>query len=115
MLLLHYMQARLCLTKIMMAVTELKSFVSGSSLNCIVLSNGVAGNTKFARSLQSYLMSRDHTCLKMEFGHGHGHGHGHGKMKVECIENQGAVEVTLGLHVFLTVGDYYSSDNKGCL
>ncbi|XVE62096.1 hypothetical protein DITRI_Ditri06bG0092000 [Diplodiscus trichospermus] len=66
-----------------------------------------AGDTKFARGLQIYLLSRDHSCLKSEFQLGQG------KMKVDCIENQPAVEVTLGQHVFLTVGDYYLTGKKG--
>lgn len=32
------------------------------------------------------------------------------QIKVDCIENQPAVDVVLGKHVFLTVGDYYSSE-----
>ncbi|KAG8481058.1 hypothetical protein CXB51_025764 [Gossypium anomalum] len=35
--------------------------------------------------------------------------------EVECIENQGTVEVTQGEHVFLIMGDYYLADKKGCL
>ncbi|XVF08373.1 hypothetical protein REPUB_Repub06bG0221000 [Reevesia pubescens] len=66
-----------------------------------------AGNTKFAQGLQIYLLSRDHSCLKSEFQLGHG------KMKVDCIENQPAVEVRLGEHVLLTVGDYYLREKKG--
>lgn len=32
----------------------------------------VAGNTEFARALQTYLLSRDHANLKSEFQHGKG-------------------------------------------
>ncbi|XWS43910.1 hypothetical protein CRYUN_Cryun16bG0145300 [Craigia yunnanensis] len=67
-----------------------------------------AGDTKFAQGLQIYLLSRDHSSLKSDFQLGQG------KMKVDCIENQPAVEVRLGDHVFLTVGDYYSMEKKGC-
>ncbi|MBA0581579.1 hypothetical protein Gorai_023754 [Gossypium raimondii] len=65
-----------------------------------------AGNSKFAQGLQIYLLSRDHSCLKSEFQLGRG------KIKVDCIENLAAVEVKLGEHVFLTVGDYYLTERK---
>ncbi|XP_039000355.1 isoleucine--tRNA ligase, cytoplasmic-like [Hibiscus syriacus] len=67
-----------------------------------------AGNSKFALGLQIYLESRDHYCLKSEFQLGHG------KIKVDCIENLPAVEVVLGEHVFLTVGDYYLTARNSC-
>ncbi|XP_058214012.1 isoleucine--tRNA ligase, cytoplasmic isoform X3 [Rhododendron vialii] len=60
-------------------------------------------DTKFANGLQTYLLSRDHHNLKSEFHLGNG------KVTVDCIENQPAVEVALGVHVFLTVGDYLLS------
>lgn len=63
-----------------------------------------SGNTKFAQGLQAYLFSRDHYNLKSEFQLGNS------KIKVDCIENQPAVDVVLGKHVLLTVGDYYSSE-----
>lgn len=63
-----------------------------------------SGNTKFAQGLQAYLFSRDHYNLKSEFQLGNS------KIKVDCIENQPTVDVVLGKHVFLTVGDYYSSE-----
>ncbi|MBA0551565.1 hypothetical protein Golob_022442 [Gossypium lobatum] len=66
----------------------------------------VVGNSKFAQGLQIYLLSRDHSCLKSEFQLGRG------KIKVDCIENLPAVEVKLGEHVFLTVGDYYLTERK---
>ncbi|KAJ9566388.1 hypothetical protein OSB04_002354 [Centaurea solstitialis] len=62
-----------------------------------------AGNTKYVQGLQIYLLSRDHTNLRSEFQLGNG------KIKVDCIENQPAVDVGLGEHVFLTVGDYLAS------
>ncbi|KAL3653307.1 hypothetical protein CASFOL_002988 [Castilleja foliolosa] len=62
-----------------------------------------AGNVKFAKGLEVYLLARDHSNLKSEFQHGKG------KIKVDCIEGQPAVDVVLGKHVFSTVGDYYSS------
>ncbi|KAL2455520.1 tRNA synthetase class I family protein [Abeliophyllum distichum] len=61
------------------------------------------GNTKFAQGLKSYLLSRDHHNLKLEFQQGKG------KITVKCIEDQPAVDVVLNKHVFLTVGDYFSS------
>ncbi|KAI8554303.1 hypothetical protein RHMOL_Rhmol05G0088300 [Rhododendron molle] len=60
-------------------------------------------DTKFANGLQTYLLSRDHHNLKSEFHLGNR------KVTVDCIENQPAVEVALGVHVFLTVGDYLLS------
>ncbi|CAK9141640.1 unnamed protein product [Ilex paraguariensis] len=62
-----------------------------------------AESTKFAQGLQTYLLSRDYPNLKSEFHRGNG------KIKVNCIENQPSVDVVLGQHVFLTVGDYFLS------
>lgn len=62
-----------------------------------------SGNEKYAQGLQIYLLSRDHTNLKSEFQLGNG------KIKVDCIENHPAVDVVMGEHVFLTVGDYLAS------
>lgn len=61
------------------------------------------GNEKYARSLQTYLLSRDHNSLKAEFQSGCG------KITVECIENQPTIDVMLGEHLFLSVGDSFSS------
>ncbi|OIV94953.1 hypothetical protein TanjilG_22150 [Lupinus angustifolius] len=58
-----------------------------------------SGDTKLAQNLQTYLLSRDLSNLKSEFQNG--------KKIVDSIEEQAAVEVVLGEHVFLTVGDYY--------
>ncbi|KAH7572769.1 hypothetical protein JRO89_XS03G0009900 [Xanthoceras sorbifolium] len=60
-----------------------------------------SGNTKFMQGLQIYLLSRDYSNLKSDFQLGNG------KITVSCIENQPAVNVVLGEHIFLTVGDYY--------
>ncbi|XP_071716539.1 isoleucine--tRNA ligase, cytoplasmic-like [Rutidosis leptorrhynchoides] len=65
-----------------------------------------SGNTKYAQGLQVYLLSRDHSNLRSEFQLGNG------KIKLSCIENQPVVDVVLGEHVFLTVGDYYLASNK---
>ncbi|KAL2238548.1 isoleucine--tRNA ligase, cytoplasmic [Sesamum indicum] len=67
-----------------------------------------AGNTKSAHGLQTYLLMRDHHNLKAEFQLGKG------KLKINCIEDLPPVDVALGEHVFLTVGDYFSS-SKGSL
>ncbi|GAB2301140.1 hypothetical protein Dimus_035173 [Dionaea muscipula] len=64
---------------------------------------GGPGNTKLAQGLQVYLLSRDFNNLRAEFQVGKG------KIKVDCIENQPVVEVVKGQHVFLTIGDHYSS------
>ncbi|CAH1424400.1 unnamed protein product [Lactuca virosa] len=61
------------------------------------------GNAKYAHALKVYLLSRDHSILKSEFRLGNG------KIKVDCIETLPDVDVVLGEHVFLTVGDYYSA------
>ncbi|GMH28561.1 hypothetical protein Nepgr_030404 [Nepenthes gracilis] len=68
------------------------------------------GHSKFAQGLQVYLLSRDSCNLKSEFQAGNG------KIRVDCLENQPAVEVVLGEHVFLSVGDYYLSTRTavGC-
>ncbi|KAF8402282.1 hypothetical protein HHK36_013234 [Tetracentron sinense] len=62
-----------------------------------------AGNTKCTEGLQTYLLSRDHYNLKTEFQLGNG------KITVDCIEGQPAVDVVLGKHLLLTVGDLYLS------
>ncbi|KAJ0976072.1 hypothetical protein J5N97_018037 [Dioscorea zingiberensis] len=62
-----------------------------------------SGNEKCAEALQTYLLSRDLSNLKTEFQVGKG------KIKVGCLEGQPAVEVELGKHLFLSVGDYYLS------
>ncbi|KAI3497709.1 hypothetical protein L1887_33203 [Cichorium endivia] len=61
------------------------------------------GNAKYAQTLKVYLLSRDHSLLKSEFRLGNR------KIKVDCIETLPHVDVVLGEHVFLTVGDYYSA------
>ncbi|XP_054780469.1 isoleucine--tRNA ligase, cytoplasmic-like [Prosopis cineraria] len=63
----------------------------------------VTGEAKFGHNLQTYLLSRDHSNLKIEFQEGNG------KKMVDSIEKQPAVEVVLGKHVFLTVGDFYQA------
>ncbi|XP_021721725.1 isoleucine--tRNA ligase, cytoplasmic-like [Chenopodium quinoa] len=65
------------------------------------------GNTTFANGLQVYLRSRDSNKLKSEFNAGNG------KIRVDCIKDQPAVEVLLGQHVFLSVGDHYLSRKSG--
>ncbi|XP_022897976.1 isoleucine--tRNA ligase, cytoplasmic-like [Olea europaea var. sylvestris] len=65
-----------------------------------------AGNTKFVQGLKTYLLSRDHHNLKLEFQRGNG------KITVKCIEDQPAVDVVLNKHVFLTVGDFFSSSRS---
>ncbi|KAF7827268.1 isoleucine--tRNA ligase, cytoplasmic [Senna tora] len=62
-----------------------------------------SGEAKFGHNLQTYLLSRDHSNLKSEFQERNG------KKIVDSIENQPAVEVVLGEHVFLTVGAPLSS------
>ncbi|XP_047182832.1 isoleucine--tRNA ligase, cytoplasmic-like [Vigna umbellata] len=59
-----------------------------------------AGDSKSAHNLQTYLLSRDHSKLKSEFQDGYR------KKIVDSIDQLPAVEVVLGEHVFLTVGDY---------
>ncbi|KAJ4723257.1 Isoleucine--tRNA ligase, cytoplasmic [Melia azedarach] len=66
-----------------------------------------SGNSKFAQGLQIYLLSRDHSNLKSEFQHGNG------KITIDCIENQPAVNLALGEHVFLSVGEYYLQKKTG--
>lgn len=65
-----------------------------------------SGNAKHAEALKVYLLSRDHFNLKTEFLVGIN------QIKVDCIENQPDVDVVLGEHVFLTVGDYYSQNHQ---
>lgn len=59
------------------------------------------GNTQYSQGLRTYLLMRDHHNLKSEFQQGKG------KITVKCIENQPPVEVILGKHVFLSVGDHF--------
>jgi isoleucyl-tRNA synthetase len=103
----------------------------------------VAGNIKFARGLQTYLLSRDHSILKSEFQLGNGkvclcflglcplvtiktswtENYSMSyilsffpffllQITVSCIENLPPVNLVLGEHVFLTVGDYFSWTKK---
>ncbi|PQM40320.1 isoleucine--tRNA ligase cytoplasmic [Prunus yedoensis var. nudiflora] len=58
------------------------------------------GNAESVRCLQTYLLSRDHATLKSEFQAGNG------KITVDCIENIPPVDLVLGEHVFLSVGDF---------
>ncbi|KAJ0016971.1 hypothetical protein Pint_11008 [Pistacia integerrima] len=57
-----------------------------------------SGNTKFLLGVQIYLLSRDHSNLKSDFQHGNG---------------KPAVELVLGKHVFLSVGEYYLRTKTG--
>ncbi|XP_065865633.1 isoleucine--tRNA ligase, cytoplasmic [Euphorbia lathyris] len=66
-----------------------------------------SGNTKFAQGLEAYLLSRDHSSLRSEFQLGNG------KITVDIIENQHAVDVVLGEHLFLTVGDFFLRPKSG--
>ncbi|CAN1224836.1 Isoleucine--tRNA ligase, cytoplasmic [Linum perenne] len=59
------------------------------------------GNARFAQMLQVYLLSRDHSNLKLEFQQGNG------KIRVDSIENLPAVELTLEKHVYLSFGDNF--------
>ncbi|KAL3567527.1 hypothetical protein D5086_030178 [Populus alba] len=65
------------------------------------------GNTKSVHGLETYLLSRDHSNLKSEFQLGDG------KITVDAIEGLPAVNVVLGEHVFLTVGDSVLSTKGG--
>ncbi|KAL9296210.1 hypothetical protein ACSQ67_022106 [Phaseolus vulgaris] len=60
----------------------------------------ITGDAKSAHNLQTYLLSRDHSKLKSEFQDGNR------KKIIDSIDQLPAVEVVLGEHVFLTVGDY---------
>ncbi|EHA8588772.1 hypothetical protein COCNU_scaffold006606G000010 [Cocos nucifera] len=62
-----------------------------------------SGNKKHADDLQTYLSSRDLFNLKLEFQVGNG------KIKVDCVEDQPTVDLELGKHVLLSVGDYFLS------
>ncbi|KAL1817390.1 hypothetical protein DCAR_0521820 [Daucus carota subsp. sativus] len=63
------------------------------------------GNTKFSENLQTYLLSRDYHSLRSEFQTNCG------KIKVSCLVDQPQVELCLGEHVYLTVGEYSSKSN----
>ncbi|KAL5543283.1 hypothetical protein UlMin_010993 [Ulmus minor] len=71
--------------------------------NAILALCSVSGNTKFADGLKTYLLSRDHSNLKSEFQRGNG------KITVRSIENIPAMDIIFGEHVWLTVGDFYST------
>ncbi|CAA6660103.1 unnamed protein product [Spirodela intermedia] len=68
-------------------------------LDAILIS--YSGNKGFAENLRTYLSSRDHSSLKSEFLAGKG------KIRVCCIEDQPAIDVNVGEHLFLTAGDSY--------
>ncbi|KAF3455800.1 hypothetical protein FNV43_RR00442 [Rhamnella rubrinervis] len=85
------------------------SFVIGLSRATVAFNSSTilalfSGNTKLADGLQTYLLSRDYVNLKSEFQQGNG------KITVDCIENVPAVDLVLGKHLFLTVGDLYSAN-----
>ncbi|KAF6150031.1 hypothetical protein GIB67_002813 [Kingdonia uniflora] len=65
-----------------------------------------SGNVDYADGLKMYLLSRDHSKLKSEFQLGQG------KINVDCIVDQPAVDVVLGQHVFLTLGEYHLSTRR---
>uniref|UniRef100_A0A6N2MMD3 isoleucine--tRNA ligase n=1 Tax=Salix viminalis TaxID=40686 RepID=A0A6N2MMD3_SALVM len=65
------------------------------------------GNTKSAHGLETYLLSRDHSNLKSEFQLGDG------KITVDFIEGLPSVNLVLGEHVFLTVGDSILRSKSG--
>ncbi|XP_072969393.1 isoleucine--tRNA ligase, cytoplasmic [Typha angustifolia] len=71
----------------------------------VVVSDAViplcSGNKKHAEALQTYLSSRDLSNLKLEFQVGNG------KIKIDCFEDYPLVDLELGRHVFLSVGDHY--------
>jgi len=50
-----------------------------------------------------YLLSRDHSNLKAELLSANG------KVRVACIEGQPPLDICLGQHLYLSVGDYYLS------
>lgn len=58
-----------------------------------------SGDTKFAQDLQIYLVSRDHSNLKAEVQIGNG------QIKIECIEGRPPIDLVVGKHFFLTVGE----------
>uniref|UniRef100_A0A803Q6V4 Uncharacterized protein n=1 Tax=Cannabis sativa TaxID=3483 RepID=A0A803Q6V4_CANSA len=77
------------------------------AFNSVSILQLCSGNTKSADFLKTYLLSRDHSNLKSEFQRGNG------KITVGCVENVPAVDVLLGEHVFLTVGDFCSTSKSG--
>ncbi|KAL4194516.1 hypothetical protein AMTRI_Chr05g59720 [Amborella trichopoda] len=65
-----------------------------------------SGNESHVEGLRTYLLSRDHLNLKSEF-----HAQ-NGLLKVDCLEGIPNVELVLGEHIFLTVGDCYLSTRR---
>ncbi|CAI0420219.1 unnamed protein product [Linum tenue] len=72
-----------------------------NSESCAALYGGLSRNTRSCQMLQVYLFSRDHSNLKTEFQLGNG------KRRVDSIENLPPVELELGRHVYLSVGDHF--------
>ncbi|KAL8145892.1 hypothetical protein AgCh_003869 [Apium graveolens] len=64
-----------------------------------------AGNTQFSENLQTYLLSRDYQSLKSEIQTNNG------KIIVSHVIDQPQVELCVGKHIYLTVGDYLSRSN----
>nr|CAD1839759.1 unnamed protein product [Ananas comosus var. bracteatus] len=81
------------------------SFAISIAKPTVVLSDALtplfSENTKHVEAFQIYLSSRDLSNLKSEFLVGNG------KVKLDCFEDYPVVELELGKHVFLSVGDYY--------
>lgn len=105
-------------------------FYFGICYPCVLptyCSSMASGEEKFTDNLQTYLLSRDHSNLKSEFQSGNGKVWLNYNLLslfwvrmcsfiirllmlqkfVDSIEGHPAVEVVLGEHVFLSVGDYY--------
>jgi len=62
-----------------------------------------SGDDKHVDALKVYLLSRDHSNLKLQFLSANG------KVKIACIEGQPPLDIKLREHLYLSVGDYYLS------
>lgn len=67
------------------------------------LSKLCSDNETNANGVKVYLLSRDHSNLKAELLSANG------KVRVACIEGQPPLDICLGQHLYLSVGDYYLS------
>ncbi|CAL1399838.1 unnamed protein product [Linum trigynum] len=80
------------------SISLARAAVMINSESCAAL---YGGNTRFCQMLQVYLVSRDHSNLKIEVQLGNG------TIRVDSIENLPPVELELGRHFHLTVGDHF--------
>ncbi|KAJ1703600.1 hypothetical protein LUZ63_003379 [Rhynchospora breviuscula] len=84
-----------------------KSFAISIAKQTVVFGDALltacSGNEEHAEALRVYIASRDLSSLKYEVQSGNG------KIKVDCLDSYPLVELQVGRHFFLNVGEFYLS------